>query len=568
MRLPENAVRTIRIAAFVLGLAALLLSTVGQRYGIVQYAPGGSSYSTIVRPIFAVIFAVALLVSVRWQIVGGFIAGFAAAGLMAFATQQLRTVSAVVVVLAFAIPGLLWFLLDVHQYSRRKATFAVLGAIAISGAGFTMGGAVYASVWGPTHPETQVADPPRSATMWIWSGNVGPTSASVRAKANDDFDDARLVVSTDADFSEVEFVTPDQRSDRIVGFWTDELEPDTDYFYAVEFDGERDVDRTGRFRTFPERDEPASFRVVFGACARVGSNGAVFDEIDELDPLLYMVLGDFHYGDNAVDNVDDFREVLDLTLTRPAQASLYRAHPTAYVWDDHDFGANDASGSSASRAAAMTAYREYVPSYPLAAPLSPIYQAFSIGRVRFVMTDARSDRSDQSDPDSIEKTMFGEEQKAWLLEELEGSSQDHELVVWINPVPWVEDEREGADNWAGYSTERRDIANFIARRNIDNLLMVSGDAHMVAIDDGANTNYSDRPGPGFPLLHAAPLDRPASIKGGPYSEGAVAESGQFGVLDVADDGETIEVTISARNWEGETLLTHTFVPGSGGASDG
>ena len=41
---------------------------------------------------------------------------------------------------------------------------------------------------------------------------------------------------------------------------------------------------------------------------------------------------------------------------------------------------------------------------------------------------------------------------------------------------------------------------------------MSGDAHMLAVDDGSHT-----PG-GFPVMHASPLDKKGSIKGGPYVE--------------------------------------------------
>jgi hypothetical protein len=87
---------------------------------------------------------------------------------------------------------------------------------------------------------------------------------------------------------------------------------------------------------------------------------------------------------------------------------------------------------------------------------------------------------------------------------------------------------------------------------------VSGDAHMVALDDGSNSDYSDEGGAGFPVFHAAPLDRPGSIKGGPYSDGAFDDPGQFGLLDIADRGDTISVTTTGTNWEGEILVQRTF----------
>ena len=84
-------------------------------------------------------------------------------------------------------------------------------------------------------------------------------------------------------------------------------------------------------------------------------------------------------------------------LTQPGQAALYRHVPIAYVWDDHDYGPNDAGADSPTRTAARTAYREVVPHHPLVRPGdSPIQQAFTIGRVRFVLTDNRSERTEDS----------------------------------------------------------------------------------------------------------------------------------------------------------------------------
>jgi hypothetical protein len=83
---------------------------------------------------------------------------------------------------------------------------------------------------------------------------------------------------------------------------------------------------------------------------------------------------------------------------------------------------------------------------------------------------------------------------------------------------------------------------------------------MVAIDDGSNTGYAsdpDEPG-GFPLLHAAALDRPGNVKGGPYSEGAFPGGGQYGVLEVLDDGGTVRVQLSGRTWDGRTLVAYDF----------
>jgi hypothetical protein len=89
--------------------------------------------------------------------------------------------------------------------------------------------------------------------------------------------------------------------------------------------------------------------------------------------------------------------------------------------------------------------------------------------------------------------------------------------------------------------------------------MVAGDAHMVAIDDGSHSGYAAGGGGGFPVVHAAALDRPGSLKGGPYSEGAFPGGGQFGLLTVHDDGgDEVAVTLRGLTWEGVELASLTL----------
>ena len=170
--------------------------------------------------------------------------------------------------------------------------------------------------------------------------------------------------------------------------------------------------------------------------------------------------------------------------------------------------------------------------------------------VRFVLTDTRSERTDES--------MLGQAQLDWLIGELVEASRTHGLVVWANSVPWVS---ASSDSWGGWPRERRRIADALAEADVDNLVMISGDAHMVALDDGTSTDFSTAGAGGFPLLQAAALDRPGNVKGGPYSDGAFPGGGQYGVIDIDDDGETIEVTLSGRTWDGVELLSGTFTFG-------
>lgn len=386
---------------------------------------------------------------------------------------------------------------------------------------------------------------PASLVEWIWSGAVTPDGATVNAKIAGGRT-VRLLVSPREDLDEP-IVSPPQRSNPaegdVVSFRARGLKPGTLYHYAVAAGDEIDFARRGRFRTFPAG--PASFTVAFASCAQTGSDSRVWDAIGAALPLLFLHLGDFHYEDLAVDDPNPYRLAYARGLTAPRQARLYRAVPVAYVWDDHDFGGNNSDRTSRGRRAVRRVYQEIVPHYPLAAGEGdvPIYQSFRAGRVRFVLTDLRSERTPRNAPDGPRKTAMGAAQKAWWKRELLAARAAGELVAWVSTNAWIGGADRRNDGWGAYATERRELAEFLAAERIDDLAVLSGDAHMLAIDDGTNSDYTRGDGPGFPVIHAAALDRRGSVKGGPYSEGVHPNrtgsrgfDGQFMLMTVRDAG--------------------------------
>jgi phosphodiesterase/alkaline phosphatase D-like protein len=406
----------------------------------------------------------------------------------------------------------------------------------------------------PSHRESDLSPLDHPVVAWVWSGAVTTNSAVVKARLPATVE-VRLAVQASPDLNEPHYVIPTRTTeeDGIAVFALTELEPDTEYYYAFELDGVLDRTIDGRFHTFGEG--AYSFVIALGNGASTGSNGAVFDTIRSHEPLFFLHLGDLHYENIIFNNPAIFHDAYDQVLASPSQSLLYRSHPIVYIWDDHDFGPNNSTSQSPSAEAARQAYEEAVPHYPLGP--GGINQAFSVGRVRFIMMDARSQRVRQ------EATILGAEQKAWLKEELLQAKDDHALIVLVNSVPWIAEEDEGflwrGDSWGGYPDERRELADFLAENEINNLVMFAGDAHMLAIDDGSNTNYATgSTGPAFPLLHAASMDREGSVKGGPYSMAPIPGGGQFAVMRVTDTGEMIEVEWTGHDYLDNQLLGLRF----------
>ncbi|MGY1708833.1 alkaline phosphatase D family protein [Geodermatophilus sp. SYSU D00758] len=510
----------------------------------------GPGLQRIVQLALLGLAAVALLVALRWEAVGAALAALAGTGLAVFAAIAYQPWVSLLVAVAFLLPAVGFWLAWQHRRSMRSVvTLAMATALLLAG---TVGAsaAVHDAFYGPLHPRSAQLALPVELVEWAWSGGVTGRSAVVVASLRGPAEEVRLVVRPEEGGPGTRSAAVAPSDEGVVRLPVDGLTPGTGYRWAVEVDGEPDGSRgAGRFTTMPEG--PASFTLALASCARTGSSGAVFDAIGDVDPLVFVHMGDLHYANIATDDVTEFGDRYADVLTAPAQAALYRTVPVAYVWGDHDYGPNDADASSPTREAARAAYRSHVPHHELAeGGTGAVHHAFTVGRVRVVVTDTRSERTGTS--------MLGARQLAWLEEELVTAARDHAAVIWVNPDPWVAPAGPGRDDWGGYADERRQLADTIAAAGIRNLVMVSGDAHMVAADDGTNTDYSTTGGGGFPLLHAAALDSPGDVKGGPYSEGAFPGAGQFGTVTVTDDGgDAVRVELTGRDWRGEVLVSLT-----------
>ncbi|MEY2880712.1 MAG: hypothetical protein RLZZ15_3092, partial [Verrucomicrobiota bacterium] len=141
--------------------------------------------------------------------------------------------------------------------------------------------------------------------------------------------------------------------------------------------------------------------------------------------------------------------------------------------------------------------------------------------------------------DTAAKTHLGAAQKAWFKQELlSARDAGFPLVLWVCTNPWIGavTPAEENDNWSAYATERTELANFIRDNRISNVVLLSGDMHALAYDDGTHSDYASGGGAPLTVLHGAALTQTGSIKGGPYTAGPVPGNPQYGVLEVFDTG--------------------------------
>lgn len=552
--LSRRATRRLAVASSILALAAASGLAVTTLTVGLPTDPEDAGLTFLSEPLqvgLALVFGLAGLAVIRWPAAAAVVMALVAAALGVLASIQYAPLLAVLLTVALLIPAILaWLAWQPTETAGSIATVALVTATLLSA---TVFGArtVHGHYFGPTHPDSSAASADFAAAEWLWLGGVSATDATIVAGGLEPSVAVRLDWSTTSSPADVRSTITSTDEFGIARFLLDGLAPSVRYGYRVlSVDDSTDHTFDAEFRTQAAGAE--DLKVVFGSCARTGTNGAVFDAMATEEADLVVLLGDFHYSNLDSPDPADHLRAYAAQLSQPGVSQLLSSTPSVYVWDDHDFGPNDADSTSPSRDAVSTAYRAAVPDYAVSPSIeAPVSQAFTIGRVRFILTDTRSHRESG--------TMLGADQLDWFLNEVASSTGSHAIVVWANPTPWIAPDGSGADDWSAFAQERRAIADWLVEKKVDNLVMVSGDAHMVAIDDGTNSDFSTSGDGGFPVLHAAALDRPGSVKGGPYSHGTFPGPGQYGVIEVSDDGgDTIDVTLAGRNWEGAELVRFEY----------
>lgn len=401
--------------------------------------------------------------------------------------------------------------------------------------------------------------------IYLLSGALQPTSATVSAKLTTASTTCRAVFSTSSSFSNPiysNFGTANSANNFMAKMNISGLAPNTQYFYAVESNGVLDAssEDVGKIKT--PNSGAFSFTFAHGSCSVTGNHG-VYTAIKNKNPLFFLETGDFHYQDPNSSNISAHRTPYEnIILSQGPTASLLKSTALAYTWDDHDYCGNNNSGSgNIGTVNARQAYQEYIPHYPLVAGSGnvPIYQAFTIGRVRFILSDLRSMRTSSS--------MMGTVQKDWFKQECINARNNCQMIAWVTGTSFGGTQ---SDNWGGFSAERIELSNFFRDNNIQNMFMMSGDAHMVAIDNGTNHDFStgsNNPND-YPVFAAAALNNSGSNKGGTYSQGVFtnpnSSTGQYGLVEIVDNGgPSITINFKAYRTNGNSsaesqLVTYSF----------
>ena len=262
-----------------------------------------------------------------------------------------------------------------------------------------------------------------------------------------------------------------------------------------------------------------------------------FDLNYPMDSLLRTVPVDYVYDDH--DYMNDNSSANSSSFFVPYKPNPYSS----------DFYFKEIANPDGARINSIRGYKENMPGYPLINESRGIYHKFSFGNIEIFALDLRSQRSpnleafnkDSADglwefKPSVDHTILGrndspgsgENQLDWFLKSLESSNAKWKFIM--SSVPFNKAQKaaidlgifyqntilnipfgdypeeitglfaavEMSDKWVGFPADIDTVLNFIKDNNIKNVIVLSGDSHNAAIDDGINA--------GLPEIMAGGLD--------------------------------------------------------------
>jgi hypothetical protein len=462
---------------------------------------------------------------------------------------------------------------------RSTATQAV-GAIATKGVQATAGSTGTVSFG--TTPSTslntlgwQLALRPQAAAaspalLYSVLGALTDTGVSVRARGSDTTS-IRLKVGTNSGVTAGVVWSSSQStdSDGTAGASVTGLSPLGTYYGQVELTGPGGTvlsSTFGPFKTLPTPGTPESFSFGFGSCHKYDetTSSAAFTRISARSPRLFFHLGDFHYADNTSSSQASHLNDLATQINQLSGLKALMANvPTIYSKSDHDTGDNG-SFPGAQTPGNRAAHLQTFPTYTRP-DSNGLYHSFVVGRIRFIVLDTRYFAA----PDG--STRLGATQLAWLKDEL---VEDEPVKIIVQEGTWIDDRPAvlGDDTWQWFNAERTEIGNYIQSSAVGQVVMLMGDQHALAADDGSHNPWG-----GFPLMAAAPFGQWASVKTSSpstdWSQGIWAPESpavqQYGFVNVTDDGSAISLVYrgyDSTNTQRVTLTVNvdTTEPPAGG----
>ncbi len=364
----------------------------------------------------------------------------------------------------------------------------------------------------------------------------------------------------------------DMNETHIATFIASELTPGTTYNYEILVNGiVQNFEPHLSFKTqqlWQYRSDPPTTRVALGSCTYIneaaydrpgkpyGSNYQIFEHIADKNPDAMIWLGDNIYlREYDYFTWKGYLHRYNHTRKTPEIQRLLRSTTNYAIWDDHDFGPNDANGSWIHKDWALEAFKLYWmnPSFGIAGTPG-INTAFPVNDAHFFFMDNRYNRT-SPDNKGVDPHILGKAQIEWLIEALKFSKAPFKMIAVggqvLNPSNVYE-------NHARYADERKYLLDRIVEEKIDGVVFLTGDRHHTELRKESIDGITIHDLTVSPLTSG--VHRPNNEDNQNLVEGTLVSEHNFAILEFTGERLSRQMKISIFDKEGSDIWSRTINP--------
>jgi len=353
------------------------------------------------------------------------------------------------------------------------------------------------------------------------------------------------------------------------------LEPNTKYNYQIYIDNKpipTTFQTTFNTKELWQYRKPApDFSFLTGSCAYFnepvydrpgkpyGSDSSIFETMANTPAAFHLWLGDNWYTREV-----DYSSVWGLNYRASHDRSLQvlqrfmASMPQYAIWDDHDYGPNDAGKSYIFKNESRNIFRSYSLNPSYGENDQGIYTMFSYSDADFFLTDDRFFRSEPDIADSVDgkpnpqKTFFGEQQLNWLENSLLSSRAKFKIIAVGSQVLNNFNKYECLKE---YPAEYNRLLQFLESKKIAGVIFLSGDRHhseVIKMDRSSYPLYDITVSPytsGVSKVSGVEINNPDRIAG------TLIEAQNFANISITTENKQRIFQVSFIGLHGEILGT-------------
>lgn len=337
---------------------------------------------------------------------------------------------------------------------------------------------------GPVRKGKPADPPPKDAEVDRLHGACpgAPGQVRLRYGTREDLSDAK----------ETPWVEVKAENDFSHQFRLTDLKPKTVYHYSAETSGPKgDPKHTaqrGRFATPPSANEPADILFTVVTCQGYrdvdhADGFHIYEAMAKLKPQFFVPAGDNVYYDSddpLATTVALARYHWQRMHSFPRHIAFHAQTPGYWEKDDHDTVMDDSWPDKEMKKMLPMTFKDGLRIFREQVPMGDkTYRTVRWGKnLQVWMTEGRDFRSPNTMADGPDKSIWGAEQKAWLLKTLKESDADWKVL--ISPTPIVGPDRTNkADNHSNkaFTHEGDEFRSWVQKNVADQFFVVCGDRH-------------------------------------------------------------------------------------------